>query len=93
MTELDPVLERWRLVRGQAGDSLLGGAGLGAEAAARDAALDWLYQRDKDLDRRDVRRTAGLGPSSLSTVAWVDDIHRLFPKDTIERLERDAVER
>ena len=93
MTELDPGVERWRLVLGQAGDSLLGGAGLSAEAAARDAALDWLYQRDGDLDRRDVRRTAGLGPSALSTVDWLDDIHRLFPKDTIERLERDAVER
>lgn len=93
MTELDPVLERWRLVLGQAGDSLLGGAGLSSEATARDAALDWLYQRDGDLDRRDVRRTAGLGASTLSTVDWLDDIHRLFPKDTIERLERDAVER
>ena len=48
---------------------------------------------DDDLDRRDVRRTAGLGPSALRTVDWLDDIHRLFPKVTIERLERDAVER
>ena len=93
MTELDPVLERWRLVLGQAGESLLGGAGLSGEATARDAALDWLYQRDGDLDRRDVRRSTGLGASTLSTVDWLDDIHRLFPKDTVERLERDAVER
>ena len=93
MTELDPGLERWRLVLGQAGDSLLGGAGMSAQASAQDAALDWLYQRDEDLDRRDVRRTSGLGPSSLRTVDWLDDIHRLFPKATIERLERDAVER
>ena len=93
MTGLDPTLERWRLVLGQAGDACTGGAGLSAEAAARDAALDWLYQRDGELDRRDVRRTAGLGPSALTTVDWLDDIHRLFPKETIERLERDAVER
>src|SRR5690606_29386124 len=26
-------------------------------------------------------------------VDWLDDVHRLFPKETIERLERDAVER
>lgn len=93
MTELDPALERWRLVLGQAGEGLLGGTGLSPDASARDAALDWLYQRDGDLDRRDVRRSAGLGGSTLSTVHWLDDIHRLFPKDTIERLERDAVER
>jgi Mg-chelatase subunit ChlD len=29
----------------------------------------------------------------LTTVDWLDDVHRLFPKETIERLERDAVER
>jgi len=93
VTELDPTLERWRLVLGEAGGACTGGAGLGTDAAARDAALDWLYERDGDLDRRDVRRSAGLGPSTLSTVDWLDEIHRLFPKETIERLERDAVER
>ncbi len=93
MTGIDPVLERWRLVLGSAGDACMGGAGLSGEGEARDAALDWLYQRDGDLDRRDMRRSAGLGGSTLSTVEWLDDIHRLFPKETIERLERDAVER
>ena len=37
--------------------------------------------------------SAGTGPSALTTVDWLDEIHRLFPKETIERLERDAVER
>ena len=89
----DPALERWRLVLGEAGNAVVGADGLSAEAAARDAALDWLYQRDGDLDRRDVRRGAGHEGSVLTTVDWLDDIHRLFPKETIERLERDAVER
>lgn len=93
MPDIDPTLERWRLVLGEAGDACTGGAGLSGHAAARDAALDWLYQRDSDLDRRDIRRSAGLDPSVLTTLDWLDDIHRLFPKETIERLERDAVER
>ncbi|TDD66482.1 VWA domain-containing protein [Actinomadura darangshiensis] len=81
--------------------------GLGGGAAERDAALDWLYGRDPDLGRRGVRRGApgggkgdrpddrrgGDGPSQLTTVDWLDAVHRLFPKETIERLERDAVER
>ncbi|GAB2849845.1 VWA domain-containing protein [Actinoallomurus bryophytorum] len=91
----DPGLERWRLVLGAPAEQCTGG--LGAEAAARDAALDWLYGRDPDLGRRGVRRggtrSAGSDPSVLTTVDWLDDIHRLFPKETIERLERDAVER
>jgi Mg-chelatase subunit ChlD len=95
MNAPDPGLERWRLVLGSAAEPSTGG--LGADAAARDAALDWLYGRDPDLSRRGVRRGGtrhgGSGPSVLTTVDWLDDVHRLFPRETIERLERDAVER
>jgi Mg-chelatase subunit ChlD len=91
----DAGLERWRLVLGAPAEQCTGG--LSAEGAACDAALDWLYGRDPDLGRRGVRRggarSAGTDPSVLTTVDWLDEIHRLFPKETIERLERDAVER
>jgi Mg-chelatase subunit ChlD len=88
----DPDLERWRLVLGEPAAAL---GSLGADAAARDAALDWLYGRDGDLDQRDVRRRGpgGSGPSTLTTVDWLNDINRLFPRETVERLQRDAVER
>ncbi|MGC5019145.1 VWA domain-containing protein [Micromonospora sp. DT47] len=86
----DPALERWRLVLGEPARSSLGA--LGEAAAGRDAALDWLYGRDEELDRRDVRR-GGSGPSLLTTVDWLNEITRLFPRETVERLERDAVER
>ncbi|BCJ69025.1 VWA domain-containing protein [Polymorphospora rubra] len=94
----DEGLERWRLVLGEPADACAGEGGLGDRAAARDAALDWLYGRDEELARRDVRRggagpAGGDGPSVLTTVDWLDEIHRLFPKETVERLERDAVER
>ncbi|WP_192907045.1 VWA domain-containing protein [Glycomyces paridis] len=91
-------LERWRLILGPAAERHTGG--LGPENAARDAALDWLYSRGDDLGKRDVRRGGARGdrgggdePSILTTIDWLDGIHRLFPKETIERLERDAVER
>ncbi|MEV6344656.1 VWA domain-containing protein [Actinoplanes sp. NPDC051851] len=87
----DPDLERWRLILGDPADGCLGGPE--GEAAERDAALDWLYGRDEELDRRDIRRTGGSGPSRLTTVDWLDGITRLFPKETVERLQRDAVER
>ena len=104
---IPPDLERWRLVLGAPAEPSFGA--LGGEGAERDAALDWLYGRDPDLDRRGVRRGSGSGggggtvpgddrrggdgPSLLTTVDWLDAVHRLFPKETIERLERDAVER
>ncbi|MBL1082399.1 VWA domain-containing protein [Streptomyces actinomycinicus] len=92
----DPGLERWRLVLGAPAERCTGP--LDGASAGRDAALDWLYGRDEDLHRRGVRRgstesrTGGSGPSALTAVDWLDDIHRLFPKETVERLERDAVE-
>ncbi|MCC7535406.1 MAG: VWA domain-containing protein [Deltaproteobacteria bacterium] len=59
-----------------------------------DAALSWLYGRERDVGARDLReRSGGLGPSQLTVPEWLESIHRLFPKETIERLERDAVER
>jgi Mg-chelatase subunit ChlD len=100
MTTPDPGLERWRLILGAPAEQCTGP--LTGDAAGRDTALDWLYGRDPDLERRGVRRggtrrpedrQGGTGPSVLTTVDWLDDVHRLFPKETIERLERDAVER
>ncbi|MEV4516501.1 VWA domain-containing protein [Dactylosporangium sp. NPDC049525] len=89
------ALERWRLVLGEPGQSVLAGGQLSEAGAGRDAALDWLYGRDEDLERRGVRqpRHGGDGPSVVTTVDWLDDITTLFPKETIERLQRDAVER
>ncbi|RQO47748.1 hypothetical protein DBV14_20055 [Variovorax sp. KBW07] len=85
----DP-LQRWRLLLGDPAEASCGS--LSAEAQAADAALDWLYGRDGDRASRG-ERSAGLGPSALSTPDWINTIHTLFPKEVIERLEQDAVER
>ncbi|MFE1316035.1 DUF5682 family protein [Kitasatospora phosalacinea] len=101
----DEGLERWRLILGAAAERCTGG--LGKLAAAQDAALEWLYGRDPEAGRRGVRRGGpGTGPrngdgsrsggseaSRVTPVDWLEDVHRLFPKETVERLEQDAVER
>ncbi|HEY4116957.1 MAG TPA: VWA domain-containing protein [Byssovorax sp.] len=86
---LDPFA-RWRLVLGAAAEDSL--PQQAADVLAMDAALSWLYDRDKQLEARD-ERGAGAGASTLTVPDWIAEIHRLFPKETIERLERDAVER
>ncbi|MGE5183054.1 MAG: VWA domain-containing protein [Acidobacteriota bacterium] len=87
-----PVLRRWRLVLGKSSaDSLDSIGGCTADDLGRDAALDWLYERDPSLGERDIRN-ADLSESALSVPTWIDSVHRLFPEETIERLERDAVE-
>ncbi len=85
----DPLV-RWRLLLGEAAQGSMGC--LGGEALAADAALEWLYGRDPDLQARGERH-AGSEESVLSTPDWINAIHELFPKEVIERLEQDAVER
>ena len=90
-------LERWRLLLGEAAQDSCGD--LGEDAAAADAALDWLYGRDSDLGGRGERagnngqRGADLSGSMLTVPDWINAIHTLFPQEVIERLETDAVER
>ena len=97
-----PPLTRWRLVLGEPANDAMGC--LNGDAQRMDAALEWLYGRDPDQGRRDVRgrggsgapnsqRDADLSPSQLSVPDWISEVQSLFPKETIERLEKDAVEK
>jgi Mg-chelatase subunit ChlD len=85
-------LVRWRLVLGEAADAATG-AGLSADELAADAALAWLYDRPTEGEAdRDLRGARGGGERSVMSVPrWISEVHRLFPKETVERLERDAV--
>lgn len=87
-------LARWRLILGEAADGACGSC-LDADAQAMDAAMAWLYGRDPELAERGVfeRGQGGREASALTTPEWINEIHRLFPQETIERLERDAIER
>lgn len=90
----DDALTRWRLVLGQASQAHLGCC-LDGQAAACEAALSWLYDRDPGLAKRDIMagRKGGQEMPDLTVVNWIEQIHTLFPQETVERLERDAVER
>jgi hypothetical protein len=87
--------ERWRLLLGEAAQQPFGAAlpGDGGAGVAMDRALGWLYGRDDGAgDETDTRdRHGGDGPSQLTVPDWINEIHELFPKETIERLERDAI--
>ncbi len=80
-------LVRWRLILGAESSETLG-VGLGGEAGAMDAALGFLY--DRESQQRNVRGGAGsLEDSQMTVPDWINQIHELFPKKTIERLEKD----
>src|SRR5450755_269881 len=65
-----------------------------ADDRACDEALGWLYERGDELEVREIApRGSGPGSSKLTVPDWLNHVHRLFPRETIERLERDAVEK
>ncbi len=86
-------MARWRLVLGKGAEDVTGG--LSSDMAAMEDALGFLYDREYGQGRniRGEDRTGGLGDSSLSVPDWINEIHQLFPQKTIERLEKDALER
>lgn len=98
-------LLRWRLVLGADAEQGLGCSPSGTEAR-RDRALGYLYNREYAPGRnvrtdqpggagaeRPRERHGGLEDSTLSVPEWINEVHELFPRRTIERIERDALDR
>jgi Mg-chelatase subunit ChlD len=90
-------LTRWRLVLGRDAEQGLGQT-LDSTAARQDAALEFLYGREYGQGRNVRGRgtdgaAGGSGDSTLAVPEWINDVNELFPKKTIERLEKDALER
>ena len=44
-------------------------------------------------EERNVRQGGSLGDSELTIPDWINDVHELFPRRVVERLEKDALER
>lgn len=93
MSEATRRKTRWRLVLGSGAESSLGG--LCDKDAACDEALAYLYDREYS-GQRNVRGSGdrgSLGQSQLTVPEWINQVHQLFPRKTIERIEKDALER
>ncbi|PAU51818.1 VWA domain-containing protein [Pseudomonas indica] len=90
---------RWRLVLGRDGESAAPDA-LNETDRGRDQALDYLYQREY-AGRSHAPATHGekggragdQGASQLTAVRWLERTRNLFPRSTVEILQRQAVER
>jgi Mg-chelatase subunit ChlD len=94
MAEQEKRRLRWRLLLGESTEDLLGG--LSAEWQDRETAIGYLYNRedvDQNIRKDPQSREGSLDPSDLTVPDWINAIHELFPQKTIERLEKDALER
>lgn len=88
-------LPRWRLVLGRFADQQIPLQGEGSQYARMDRVLDYLYGREygKRGVRSDDGREGGSGPSDLYVPEWIKEVRELFPTDTVEVVEKHALER
>src|SRR5204863_7503016 len=87
------TLARWRLVLGRYAEQGMPGA-LNGEDQRRDQALEYLYGRE--YEGRGLRKELGPGsldPSQLTLVTWLNEVRELFPQDTVEIIEKHALDR
>jgi Mg-chelatase subunit ChlD len=94
MAEQEKRRLRWRLLLGESTEDLLGS--LSAEWQDRETAIGYLYDRenaDRNIRKDQQDRAGSLDPSELAVPDWINAVHELFPQKTIERLEKDALER
>lgn len=98
MTDEQELLNRWRLVLGKyAADELpFSGNDSGNTLHYMDMeeALDFLYSREYS-EEQDIRqdRSGGSEDSQLTVPSWLQKVKKLFPKQTIEIMERHALEK
>jgi Mg-chelatase subunit ChlD len=88
-------LVRWRLVLGRFAEKKLPPAGLSARDARLERALDYLYQREyagRGVRARD-KREGSLDPTQLNIPQWLGEVRELFPRETVEIVERHALDR
>ena len=98
MLDKELALNRWRLVLGSMTDNSLSFSGSEREIQSfedMEQLLDYLYSRAQGDDVRvdeTSGRGGGLGPSQLTAVNWITKVRELFPKQTAEVLERQALD-
>ncbi|MBD5551288.1 MAG: VWA domain-containing protein [Lachnospiraceae bacterium] len=101
MTDEQELLNRWRLVLGKyAADKLPFSAAEDSYADVlhymdMEEALDFLYSREYSEERgiREEERAGGKQASKLTVPSWLQQVKKLFPKQTVEIMERHALEK
>ena len=94
MQDEQEVLNRWRLVLGKYAAGQISFSADNVRMMEMEEVLDYLYSREYGDDqeiRRD--RSGGSGDSQLTVPRWLSKIKTLFPRNTVEIMERHALEK
>ncbi len=88
------ILNRWRLALGKYAAGQIPFAGGERSLMDMEEALDYLYAREYG-EEQEIRKERGGGSedSRLTVPRWLAKVKKLFPKQTVEIMERHALEK
>lgn len=88
------ILNRWRLVLGRYAAGRISYSGGDVNYMGMEEVLDYLYSREYG-EEQEIRqeRQGGSGDSRLTVPKWLHEIKKLFPRQTVEIMERHALEK
>ncbi len=94
MADEQEILNRWRLVLGKYASEQISFSSGDVNYMDMETALDYLYSREYG-EEQEIRRErmGGSDGSQLTVPHWLHRIKKLFPRRTVEVLERHALEK
>ncbi len=94
MADEQEILNRWRLVLGKYAADQIPFEGGSLKMMEMEEVLDYLYSREYG-DEQEIRkeRSGGSEGSQLTVPYWLRQIKTLFPRNTVEIMERHALEK
>lgn len=81
------TLNKWRLVLGEFAQENMS---LDPQYATMDSVLDFLYSREYS-EEQGIRKEGGRGASSLTVPEWIGKVRELFPAETVEIMQKQAI--
>ena len=92
MSVAEENLNRWRLILGKNSENQINFTGRYSDEISyedMEETLDYLYGQEYGDE---IRRNGGTGKSQLNAAKWIEKARKLFPKRTVEVLEKQALE-
>ncbi len=88
-------LNKWRLMLGKYSENQIqfGGGTSTARYMEMEDVLDYLYAREYGEDSGVREEKGGLEDSNPTVSHWINKVRKLFPKETVEILEKQALDR
>lgn len=91
-------LNKWRLILGRNSENYISFQGMygdGISFQDMEQTLDYLYSKelgDGIMQQNNNTRTGGIGGSNPYVAEWINKVRKLFPKKTVEIIEKQALD-